>query len=76
MVNGVTGATGAISQAILLGGSLGIFISDAGFGIQGTSLGFAPAFIQYSASPAATNTIAFVSAQVGGTNDQCVIQSV
>lgn len=67
---------GAVSQALNLGGSLGVQIKDAGFGIQGTSLGFAPMYVTASAAPAATNTATFVAAQLGATNDQCVIQPI
>jgi hypothetical protein len=76
LVAGTTGTTGAISQAIVLGGSLGLVIKDAGFGIQGTSLGFVPMYLQMSAIGGATTTTAFVAAPVGGTNDQCVIQPI
>lgn len=75
LIAGVVPA-GAISQALLLGSSLGIQIKDAGFGIQGTSLGFAPMYLQMAAAPGATSTIAFVAGAVGATNDQCVIQPI
>jgi hypothetical protein len=67
---------GATSQALLLGGSLGVVIRDAGFGIEGTSLGFIPMYVQTSNAGGATQTATFVSANVGATNDQCVIQPI
>lgn len=79
---GFTMSTGAISQAGLLGSSLGVVIQDPGYGIQsasviGGSAGFAPAFMILGASPTgATNTLAVLSATVGATEDQCVIQPI
>jgi len=72
---------GAISQALNLGASLGVVIKDAGFGIQGTSLGFVPMYLFSSAVGGGTGagigtTMAFVAAAVGATNDQCVIQPI
>lgn len=67
---------GAVTQALNLGGSLGVQVKDAGFGIQGTSLGFIPMYVSSAVAPAATNTATFVAANVGATNDQCVIQPV
>lgn len=75
-IGAFTGTTGAVSQAILLGGSLGVLIKDAGFGIQGTSLGFIPMYVTFSAAPPAANTATFLAAAVGGTNDQVVIQPI
>lgn len=77
---GFTMASGAISQAGLLGSSLGIVIQDPGYGIQtasifGSSAGFAQAFVVYAASPTGgTSTIATMTGTVGATEDQCVIQ--
>lgn len=72
---------GALSQALNLGSSLGVVVKDAGFGIQGTSLGFVPMYLFASAVGGGTGagigtTMAFVAGAVGGTSDQCVIQSV
>lgn len=72
-----TASGGGITQALLLGSSLGVQIKDAGFGIQGTSLGFVPMYILPSAvATGATSTVSYVAGAVGATNDQCVIQSV
>ncbi len=71
-----TATAGGATQAFLLGGSLGVVIKDAGFGIQGTSLGFIPMFTFTSAVLPATNTLTVVAANVGATNDQCVIQPI
>jgi hypothetical protein len=72
-----TGATGIVTQAALLGSSLGVQVKDAGFGIQGTSLGFVPMYVTPSAvATGATSTATFVAGAVGATNDQCVIQPI
>jgi hypothetical protein len=76
LVGGFTATGGGLTQAFLLGGSLGVVIKDAGFGIQGTSLGFIPMYFQTSAVLPATFTLAVVAANVGATSDQCVIQSI
>ncbi len=76
LVGFFTATAGGATQAFLLGGSLGVVIKDAGFGIQGTSLGFIPMFTFTSAVLPATNTLTVVAANVGATNDQCVIQSI
>lgn len=75
-VVGVTSGAGAITQALNLGGSLGLIIQDAGFGIMTSSVGFAPAVVQMSAAGGGTSTIAFVAANVGATNDQSIIQPI
>lgn len=68
---------GAVSQALLLGSSNGVQIKDAGFGIEGSSLGFVPMYVTPSAvATGATNTATFVAGAVGATNDQCVIQPI
>lgn len=76
LVGGFTAAGGGITQAFLLGSSLGIIIKDAGFGLEGTSLGFEPMYVQYSGAGGGTTTVAVIAANVGGTNDQCVIQPI
>lgn len=76
LVGGFTATGGGITQAFLLGGSLGVVIKDAGFGMQGTSLGFVPMYTQYAAGGGVTTTIAVIQANVGATNDQCVIQPI
>lgn len=75
-VGAFTATAGGITQAFLLGGSLGVVIKDAGFGIQGTSLGFVPMYVQYSGAGGATTTLAVIAANVGATNDQCVVQPI
>jgi hypothetical protein len=72
---------GAVTQALLLGSSMGVQIKDAGFGLEGTSLGFVPMYLFASAVGGGTGagigtTMAFVAGAVGATNDQCVIQPI
>ena len=74
-------SVGAISHTLYQQGALSIIITDAGFGLQATTLGFTPAFIQMGAAGAAgsasgtfSSTLAFCTATVGATNDQIVIQ--
>jgi hypothetical protein len=77
---GFTMSTGAISQAGLLGGSLGLVIRDPGYGIQtasifGAAAGFAQGFLmQVAGAAGGTSTQAIITANVGATNDQCIIQ--
>jgi hypothetical protein len=74
-------SAGAISHTLFQQGALSIIITDAGFGLQATTLGFTPAYIQMaaqgaglSASGVFTSTLAYCTATVGATNDQVVIQ--
>jgi hypothetical protein len=74
-------SVGAISHTLFQQGALSIIITDAGFGLQATTLGFTPAYILMAAAGAASVgggsvnvTQAFCTATVGATNDQVVIQ--